>query len=51
MSKLLAFGFNSVNQYGQANIGSYTQAHPLVTLVIGIGMVFALFLITKLFMK
>lgn len=51
MNKLLVFGFHSVNEFGQVNVGAYAQVHPLVTLLIGIGMVFALLLIAKLFMK
>lgn len=51
MNKLLVFGFHSVNKIGQANVGAYAQAHPFSALVIGLGAVFALFLITKLFMK
>ena len=48
MSKLLAFGFYSVNEFGQANVGAYAQAHPFSALVIGLGIVFAIYLIYKL---
>ena len=51
MSKLLIFGFHGVNEFGKVNVGAYVQAHPAETLVIGLGMVFALYLITKLFVK
>lgn len=51
MNKLLVFGFHSVNEFGQANVGAYAQAHPFSALIIGVGVVFALFLIVKLFMK
>lgn len=48
MSKLLAFGFHSVNEFGQANVGAYTQAHPFSAFVIGLGAVFAIYLLAKL---
>lgn len=48
MSKLLAFGFHSVNEFGQANVGAYAQAHPFSAVVIGLGTVFMIYLITKL---
>lgn len=51
MNKLLVFGFHSVNEFGQANVGAYAQTHPFSALAIGVGVVFALFLIVKLFMK
>ena len=50
MSKLLVFGFHSVNEFGQANVGAYAQAH-FSALIIGFWAVFALYLITKLFVK
>ena len=51
MIKAMVFGFHSINEFGQANVGVYAQAHPFTTWIIGLGAVFALFLITKLFMK
>ena len=51
MSKLLVFGFHSVNEFGQASVGAYAQAHPFSALIIGFWAVFALYLITKLFVK
>ena len=47
MSKLLAFGFHSVNEFGQANVGAYAQAHPFSALIIGLGAVFVIYLLTK----
>ena len=51
MSELLIFGFHSVNEFGQANVGAYTQAHPFSALIIGFGTVFVIFLLAKLIMK
>ena len=51
MSKLLAFGFHSVNEFGQANVGAYTQAHPFSALIIGLGAMFMIFLLAKLILK
>lgn len=48
MNKLLVFGFHSVNEFGQANVGAYAQAHPFSAFVIGLGAVFMIYLITKL---
>lgn len=48
MNKLLVFGFHSVNEFGQANVGAYAQAHPFSALFIGFGAVFAIYLLAKL---
>ena len=51
MSKLLVFGFHSINEFGQANVGVYAQAHPFSALIIGFGTVFVIFLLAKLILK
>lgn len=51
MSKLLAFGFHSVNEFGQANVGSYAQGHPFSALIVGLGSVFIVYLFFKLVLK
>lgn len=51
MSKLLVFGFHSINEFGQANVGVYAQAHPFSALIIGLGVVFMIFLLAKLILK
>ncbi len=51
MNKLLVFGFHSVNEFGQANVGAYAQAHPFSALVIGLGTVFAIYLLAKFIQK
>ena len=51
MSKLLVFGFHSINEFGQANVGAYTQAHPFSALIIGFSAVFAILLFVKLILK
>ena len=51
MNKLLVFGFHSVNKIGQANVGAYAQAHPFSALVIGLGSVFAIYLLAKFIQK
>ena len=51
MSKLLVFGFHSVNEVGQVNVGVYAQAHPFSALVIGLGAVFVICLFAKLILK
>lgn len=48
MNKLLVFGFHSVNEFGQANVGGYAQVHPFSALVIGLGVVFVIYLLAKL---
>ena len=51
MNKLLVFGFHSVNEFGQANVGAYAQAHPFSALVIGLGAVFMIYLLAKFIQK
>ena len=51
MNKLLVFGFHSVNEFGQANVGAYAQTHPFSALIIGLGVVFMIFLLAKLNLK
>lgn len=48
MNDLLTFGFHSVNEFGQANVGVYAQVHPFSALVIGLGIVFVIYLIYKM---
>ena len=51
MSNLLAFGFHSVNEVGQANVGAYTQTHPFSALIIGLGTIFVICILGKLILK
>ena len=51
MSKLLVFGFHSVNEYGQANVGAHVLAHPFSALIIELGAIFVIYILGKLILK
>ena len=51
MKNLLIFGFHSVNEFGQVNVGVYVQTHPFSALIIGLGAVFLIYLVYKFYVQ
>ena len=51
MKNLLIFGFHSVNEFGQVNVGAYAQANPVSALLIGFGVVFLIYLVYKFYVQ